>query len=200
VKNRPKSSRGYTLLEVLLVMSVLVVAASLAIVNISGLPDSYRLSRVSHEIRGFLTGLRARAMEEGTVMEFRFEPDYGSYEIRRGATSQTQATSNQDSSAGMEDVTLDQSDRIEFDSDQVFGKHELPKPLVFKSIDSNSGVISSSVSGSTNQRAIFFFPDGSCTGIEFWIDDGVSAMHVHVRALTGGVRTWRVAAEERNQK
>jgi prepilin-type N-terminal cleavage/methylation domain-containing protein len=198
MNNRRLQPRGYTLLEILLVMGVILMASTIAIINISGLPDSYRLSRVSNEIRGFLTGLRARAMEEGVSMEFSFVPDYGGYRIRRGAG--TASNSSVASEAAMEDITLESSDRIEFDSDAVFGDHELPRPLVFKRV--NTGANQDPFANPLNEdrESIRFFPDGSCTGIEFIIDDGTSAMHFHVRALTGGVRNRRLTAQERDQR
>jgi hypothetical protein len=43
-------------------------------------------------------------------------------------------------------------------------------------------------------------PDGSCTSLQFLLDDGIGSYRVELRGLTGGVVLTRLNAEERSQE
>jgi prepilin-type N-terminal cleavage/methylation domain-containing protein len=65
-------NKGLTLIEVMLVMVILVVIATLSIQFTAGVLANYRIRQSSEDIRAEWTRLRIKAMEDGHVYCFRF--------------------------------------------------------------------------------------------------------------------------------
>src|SRR5258708_899766 len=173
---------GYTLLEMILVLAVLVAAAGALLINVMAMPDVNRLSRAADEVRGVLTGLRARAMEEGLFLEWTFQPDSPSYSVKRpgdgGGVGQGSAPQWLDASPG---------NQVNVDSDRIFGDHQLPEGVTFR-------IGNSQTSGSIRPNTVRFQQDGTANSLEFLVDDGLAAYRFQVRSLTGAVTVRKVAS------
>ena len=74
--------RGFTLIEVLLVVAVVVALASVSFSSYWNFGESQRLPRMADDCRGLLTGLRVRAMDEGRTYQFAYKPETGDYIVR----------------------------------------------------------------------------------------------------------------------
>ena len=72
--------KGLTLIEVMLVMTIMVVIATLSIGFTAGLLANYRIRQSSDDIRAEWVRLRIKAMEDGHIYCFRFA--YGANEYR----------------------------------------------------------------------------------------------------------------------
>jgi len=184
---------AFTIIEMLLVMSVIVMAAAIVVSNIDGVRQAYRLPRAADDLRGILAGLRARAMDEATMFEFSFEPDSSKFKVRKAGESADR------SNAAPSEVDIDPSDRAEFDRDDVLGEHELSAGLKLVKNDRGDGVRSANAPGDEEQSqpmSLRFLPDGSCTGLAFILkDDAGGQVDIHVRALTGAVKMVRKTAQ-----
>jgi hypothetical protein len=183
---------AYTILEMLLVMAVIVMAASLLIASIDGVRQAYRLPRAADELRGVLAGLRARAMDEATSFEFSFEPDGNVYTVRR-AGSDAGAKRGPPS-----ELELESAARVEFDQDEIIGEHELPAGLSLLEAGANAHRPSDSAANDRNAKraTVRFMADGSTTGLAFVLKDAAGGeVHFHVRGLTGAVKTSRKGAD-----
>jgi hypothetical protein len=193
---RPLRS-AYTILEMLLVITVIVMATGLIVASIDGIREAYRLPRTTDDIRAILAGLRARAMDEATTYEFSFEPDTAKYRIRKSGGDAG------GSHGPPSDVDVDPMSRIEFDQDDVLGEHELPAGLtLLEGRGDGSRTTASMQTGEetdANRKSLRFLPDGSTTGLAFILKDaGGGEVHFHVRGLTGTVKTARKGADGRD--
>jgi hypothetical protein len=190
----PRSA--FTILEMLLVMTVIVMATSLVIAGIDSLRTAYRLPRAADDLRGMLAGLRARAMEEANVIEFSFEPDSSRYRIRLAGGDVAEG-----SHAAASELELDGTARMEFDDPEVFGEHDLPSGLALVEGRGNASRATNQTSQDATEATrmtLRFQPDGSCTGLAFVLKDlSGGEVHFHVRALTGAVKTARKGADGR---
>jgi prepilin-type N-terminal cleavage/methylation domain-containing protein len=71
VRLQRRDPNGFTLLELILVLTVIVVAGSIAILSISGLLESRRVRRAGELVRNTLAQARLEAMREGRTHTFR---------------------------------------------------------------------------------------------------------------------------------
>lgn len=78
--------RGFTLVELMLVMAVLVVIAAFAIPAIKGPLDNYRLRKSADKIRSAFASARAAAARTGMTHVFQYKPETGEYTIEPWTT------------------------------------------------------------------------------------------------------------------
>lgn len=85
-KSRSSSnvSRGFTLIETLLVVAVLVALAGISFSAMGNFGESQRMKRIQDDLRGLITGLRVRAMDEGQEYQLAYRPKTGDYMVRIG--------------------------------------------------------------------------------------------------------------------
>jgi hypothetical protein len=192
--NGRHSRSAFTILEMLLVITVIVMATGLLVASIDGIREAYRLPRTADDLRGLLAGLRARAMDEATTFEFSFEPDSSKYRVRKAGGDAG------GSHGAPSDVDVDPMARIEFDRDDVIGEHDLPAGLsLLEGRGDGARATASLQTGEetdARRKSLRFLPDGSATGLAFILKDaGGGEVHFHVRGLTGSVKTARKGAD-----
>ena len=78
--------RGFTLLELIVVLAVLALVAALSWPAVRGLLAKSQLQNAAKQLRAALVRARLSAMESGTVRQFRYEPGSGRYEVSVVAT------------------------------------------------------------------------------------------------------------------
>jgi len=76
---------GFSLLELLIVLAIVVSVAGLAIPAMRGPLDKARLTSAAKDVRAMLAKARALAIREGTAVQFRYEPGGSRYVIERRA-------------------------------------------------------------------------------------------------------------------
>ncbi len=72
-------SRGFTLLELLVVLAIVALAAALVAPNIPGVIGSTRLTAAAEITVAFLREARARAIVDGVAVDFEVDPRTGAY-------------------------------------------------------------------------------------------------------------------------
>lgn len=171
---RPAVRSGYTLLEVLLVMAILVSFAAIAAPTMSAMYGDIRVKAAADQVREAWTECRAFSIDEGRAYRFAVKPSTGTYRYAPDAADfwggSTGATSY-----GSEDTSLPPH----------ISEAELPTSIVFNVAD---GIGETSGDGWTTVAV--FLPNGTCEEdreVTLQGDGDTRAIVVKVRAMTGAV-------------
>jgi prepilin-type N-terminal cleavage/methylation domain-containing protein len=78
--------RAFTLLEVVLVLTILVIVTVLAYPSLEGMYDNARLKAAADEVRAAWTEARTRAVNEGRPYRFALVPGKGNYRLAPDAS------------------------------------------------------------------------------------------------------------------
>lgn len=206
------SIRGFTLLEVVIVLSIMVVLASLSWPAMLRYVRERAIREQAHVVRIELAGARIRAIDTGLVYQFRYEPggrrfivlphdrpDIGSGD---GAADAGNAAVARAVSSGVEVVSGQLAEPCRFavptarnvvtHADQAVVTEKLPEEWLALVPDSNS------LRETSWAPAICFYADGVCDDAKLSVTDSDDRrVDVHVRGLTGSVTTGRVEQERR---
>jgi len=187
-QNSPRKS-GFTLLEMLLVLAILVAITAVTIPVVERMYDAHRIRQSATTVRTALSAARLRAVDRGQAYECRVEPDGRHLVVlaRRGGGIRFGDEEDQPASAS-------QPQR------EAAIHIELPEPLVFQTADSARERLEGNVSSEIDRgsplrnrmwsKPIVFAPNGSSTNAEFEIrDPSGRSIQVEVRGLTGAART-----------
>ncbi|MDA1052672.1 MAG: type II secretion system protein [Planctomycetota bacterium] len=184
--NQRASSRaaGFTLLEMLLVLAILVAITAVTIPVVGRMYDTHRIQQAAMEVRTTLSAARLRAVDEGEAFECRFEPD--------GRHLVILPRRDQGIRFGGEEVSSHSADQLAAEAIHV----ELPEPLYFWTADDarerlEDRAIRKLANGNllgdrTWSAPVVFAPNGTSTSAEFEIRDREGrAVQLEVRGLTG---------------
>lgn len=184
---RPSTARraGYTLLEMLLVLTVIIVLTSLSWSPLMRLSREQRVKGAADEVRALAAGTRILALDQDVTFQFRVEPGgrryirvpYEAPQVGQGGA-----------------VSISGSD---------YG--QLPEGMSFQVMQGASGgggIAPEILAGLPHELGsvgwsgpVLFFADGSATAAKFEVIDELSATRViAIRDLTGVV-TVKVAGE-----
>lgn len=175
---------GFTLLEMLLVLAILVAITAVTIPVVERMYDLHRIQQAALEVRTALSIARLRAVDGGEAWECRFEPD-GRHlvilaphdgRIRFGSEGERAPAARQ---RPLEPIHV-----------------ELPEPLYFWTADdarqrlavqaANQRFVGISLVERTWSAPVVFAPNGSSTNAKFEIRDHAGrAVQLEVRGLTG---------------
>ena len=164
---RQPSRPGYTLLELLLVMAILVLMAGIAYPTLAGMYRDVRVKAAADQVRGAWTEARANAIEDGEAYRFSVQPGTGKYRIAPDSPESWDGSNgNRDENAAPAHILED----------------ELPSSITFEVAggDGASGWVT----------VVVFNPDGGCQDdceITLKESDGSSPVVVRVRAMTGAI-------------
>ncbi len=73
--------RGYTLLEMILVLAIVVILLSVAYPSLTAMQRSYRLEGAADAAKGGMASARAQAIEEGRPYRFAIVPGKGNFRV-----------------------------------------------------------------------------------------------------------------------
>jgi prepilin-type N-terminal cleavage/methylation domain-containing protein len=173
-KNRRRSQRGYTLLELLFVLTILVILAALALPRVMGMYESHQLQTAVENVRAHLAASRMRAIDTGLVYQFRYEPNGQRFSV-------TPFEAAEGHSLPTLEGTLPESFRFESTDDD----------LISTLSQSSTSLTGESLAGSSTlnqQLLILFVPDGSATEATLdVVDEQNRFVRLSVRGLTGAV-------------
>jgi prepilin-type N-terminal cleavage/methylation domain-containing protein len=164
--------RAYTLFEIILVMAIIVVAASLTIPVVRTMLTDARISASADTVRGLMAEARARALAQGRPWRVGFIANTGVYQLAP-------------------DDASDWDNPIQEPAEQVdLIRDVLPKEIVFALNDSDiAGGKESGPAGSKWETAAVYLGDGSArddTTVYFG-KPSIVPMRIRVRSLTGAV-------------
>ena len=117
-----RARRAFTLLEVALTMTVLVILAAVFWPNMMALQRGAKLPAAIDDLRGLLVGLRVRAMEEGKSYEFAYSPGSSFFRISTLGAESLAPTPTEDTTER----------RVLFDSEDLLGEHRLLDEMTFE--------------------------------------------------------------------
>jgi len=205
----PSSRRGFTLMEVMLVMAILIAVAAVAWPQIVRAYDSVRLRKVADQVQEALSRARVQAMSSGMPQVFRFEPSSPRYTIEAyqddtasGDSSQTDA-----SSSGTTAVSpAPTSNNAAADATNPC-QHQLPDGFIFASAERSSDTRSAVAEGqltdgsSADAPPVFFYADGTSQDAVITIsNDNGRSISITLRGYTGITRIGEIFASEGAQK
>lgn len=191
----PKSTghypRGFTLFEVLLVLVLLAIVGALAAPNIASSFSTTRLRRAGDQVITALAQARAKAIDGGQTVQFRFVPNEPRYRI----DPYPEEDEGEDVGAPS-DSSDDQEAEAERSIIQTSG--ELAESVLFKGGQVETNSLSAAESANKALKAnsrgewstpILFYPDGTAqdASLELESDRGMS-LRIAVRGVTGIAR------------
>ncbi len=163
---------GYTLMEMMMVMAILVIAASISVPVIHSMLADGRLSAAADQVRAQLAETRARAMDEGRPWRLAYLPNTGVYQLAPEESTDWEQKSDEP----METAEL------------VRGV--LPKDIVFGAKEEDiSGRQEAGQAGSDWETLAIYLPGGDARDdtMTYFGHVGFLPMRVQVRALTGAM-------------
>jgi type II secretory pathway pseudopilin PulG len=205
-----------TLVEVLLVMALLVVIGSIVVPVFTGSFASMRLRRAGDQVLTRWSQARAAAIETGDVLQFRFTPETGTYQIDvwtglaadeavgssgspardREPASDADASSEDDASSGsasealIDDAAL--PDQIVFHGGQLAASDPLTGERQVAPLPDASGSLST---------PLLFYPDGTTSEASVVLaNDRRQYIRLSLRRLTGVGRATGVLTQDELQR
>jgi prepilin-type N-terminal cleavage/methylation domain-containing protein len=179
---------GYTLLEMLLVLGLLVVLAGFSAPHLMTAFRDNQLKESAENVRVMMSGSRIRAMDTDSIWQFRYEPG-GRHYLRvpyeiLGDPAKVNSMKDAD----------ELPKTMQFDGSQT--AHQKLAPELLEGLPDSRNL--TSINWST---PILFFPDGTATDVEFQVvakDGGVR--RVIVREMTGAVSVKKLETIDRSFK
>jgi prepilin-type N-terminal cleavage/methylation domain-containing protein len=159
----PRPRGGFTLLELLLVVAVLVGVGAIGYASMLGFGESQRMTRVSDDLRGLVTGLRIQAMEEQRPYILAYRPETAEYLIRTDSAESVERES-----------TTPVRGPMRGDVGYLLGPHLLEEELRFMTIDKpiDPSAPSSQIDLAQDGWIVHLFePDGTCEDFSVGIVD-----------------------------
>jgi prepilin-type N-terminal cleavage/methylation domain-containing protein len=186
---------GFTLLEMLLVLAVLTVALAILYPATERLYQTHRFTQALEQMRGKMAAARVRAIDDGVIYQFRYEPQGRRVLVIPYAEERTASSNDANAAAS----TATRESRWRF-----FG--ELPRGMKFQAADISTERISrqqlddfadpGQLANAAWSTPIFFFPDGSANDAAIRVTDSDGrSMLLSVRGLTGAASTSSIQRE-----
>lgn len=168
---RPAARTGYTLLELLCVIAVLVILGAVILPSLNGLHRDTRVSAAADLVRGSCSEARARAIDDGLAYQVYASPDG-----RRLRVAPDESEQADQPATGQTTVPLNRVD-------------DLPDNVTLVPIF--TGDDQPAAQGSAGWvKLVTYKPDGTCreSSVRFEIrEPGVTTRVVTIRGMTGAV-------------
>ena len=172
--------RAFTLMEMLLVLAIMVIVASMTLPALRGPMENQRLRRAGDLIRAEWAKARVRAMKTGRIHVFRYETGGASFGVEPWYAADDDQTSTNESSRQQGNVSALQESQ------------PLPDDISFAGGDTTSDSRSLHAeknmggAGGKAARPILFYPDGtSSTARVLLTNRRQTLVQVSLRGLTG---------------
>lgn len=189
-----RSQRGFTLLEIMLVLLILVLVTALAVPTLSGALDGFRLKKSTDIVRAAWARTRNDAMETGRIYVFRYEINGSRYWSEPWFAA--------------DDTTADPD---EFQSVAPSPGRFLPDTITFadgqtqstaRSIEVEDDVPNSpSLNEKSLGRPIIFYPDGTTSTARLFLkNDSDGMIAIDLRGLTGIASVSDVLVDDSTQQ
>jgi prepilin-type N-terminal cleavage/methylation domain-containing protein len=181
--------RGFTLLEMLLVLAILVAIAALSAPAMRGMIQSARLRAAADTVRTEWTRAHVKAMKTGRIQVFRYELGGAKYAVQPWIAGDDALESSAPATAG-----FGTSDETQATANVGEG-HELPEGTLFiagdAAVESRSMAIEQTAMDATQfesewSRPILFYPDGTTSDAFIVVaNENKVGIKVELRGMTG---------------
>jgi prepilin-type N-terminal cleavage/methylation domain-containing protein len=185
--------RGYTLMELLIVVAVLTTVVGLAVPSLRKLSQRGQLQDAARQLRGQLLAARLQAIESASSTLFYYQPDSGAYMVTgagempggdAGSSTGWQPGLREDSGTGWQPELRGG----EADSEQT-----LPSDVRFLTPATTAarpaaGTAPRSDAGSGWSEPLIFYPNGRALNARIRLASDRYGIEVTVRGLTGTVQ------------
>jgi len=190
--------RGYTLMELLLVLAIIVIAAAAVAPSFRGVMRSASLKAAANAVRAELTRAHVHAMKTGRIQVFQYELGGAKYKVEPyiGGDDALESPDGDPNSANAAPPTTSVGQLPP-------GQRALPEGTKFAAgdaaVESRSERVeqelsSAGGSGVTWSRPILFYPDGSSVDAFVVVgNDHHIGIRVDLRGMTGAVRVGEVS-------
>lgn len=178
---------GFTLIEILLVLAILVALAAIAAPAFRGVMQDTRLRAAADTVRTEWTRAHVKAMKTGRIQVFRYELGGAKYSIQPWIAGDDALESSANSSMGFSVAATETADQGE--------GHELPEGTMFVGgdalVESRSLSIEQAASSATRfdaewSRPILFYPDGSTSDAFVLVaNEREVGVRIDLRGMTG---------------
>lgn len=194
---RYRSRRGFTLLELMLVMALLVAITALTIPTLSGPLDNHRLRQGADQVRSSWVRARATAMEKGRTYVFTYSLGAGEFTLVPWLSGDDYLESDQLTSLGIEA----DGDSLALAASMAPKTERLPENVYFLGSQTAADMRAEVLAMSTPDAAagiqaaegpasppIFFYPDGTTSTARLVVaNQRGRCVTVTLRGLTGVV-------------
>jgi prepilin-type N-terminal cleavage/methylation domain-containing protein len=180
---------GVTLLELVLVLSILVVVATMAVPTLTRTFEGQKVEKGADLVRAQMGMARVKAIRSGKVTAFMYQPGSSRFTVLEFDT-----VSGRDSLQGFFDGSTEAMRSSNFD----FSEEQLPRGVTFLAgetqADARSEFESEQVGASMGAvKPILFYPDGSSQDARLvLINEQGAQMQINLRGLTGSSSLRRV--------
>lgn len=189
-----RSHRGFTLMEMVLVLAVIVAVAAVALPMLQGPMQDQRLKKTGDVIRAEWAKAKARAMQTGRIHLFRYQPGSDLYAIEPWV-DETDATEGLGAATNASAALPPQINAQSALSPLGIRGVKLPEGITFFSgqaeTDSRAAdaVEDSSAGGAAGLAPpIVFYPDGSSSDAKLVLTNQRFFLELRLRGLTGIAR------------
>jgi len=197
--------RGFTLLELLLVLAVIVTMIGLAWPALRGSLGSARLHDAAKQVRVELSRTRLAAMEADAVYELQYSRDSGSYRVRRMLDLNPAAEGEECALPAETDAWDDTSTSSDQGGLAGWAEFSLPEGVVFAAaaLAADERTVSTDAPLEVDapldwSEPIVFFPDGTTSTAEVVLrNDRGDELVITLRGLTGVSQIAEEGASER---
>jgi len=195
-----KRRRGYTLMEMLLVLAVLVMVAALAAPAMTGIMRRATLTAAGDAVRTDFTRAHVKAMKTGRIQVFRYELNGRKYRVQPWIAGDDSLETNSQSGA-TEGLGMDVAGAPAADTGE---EKELPEGTTFAggeaAVESRGSVVGEAVSNDASaaegdwSQPILFYPDGSSSDAFVVVSDEFErGMRIDLSGLTGTAKVGPIA-------
>jgi prepilin-type N-terminal cleavage/methylation domain-containing protein len=215
--------QGFTLIEIMLVLAIMLIMASLAFGFTSSVLSYYRIRQSADDVRAEWVRLRIKAMQDGYVYCFRFSYGRNRYRVDKvldphfTAKFSTPENDNNNENDPRLDKIIDPDELTDDDyylpdpesnvgqeSIENSSRNQLQKDCFFADcyVKPNArekyyeGTNSNSFNSGDWSQPILFYPDGTTSTATILLKNAQSrCVELHLRGLTGVISTGNVCSE-----
>ena len=192
-----KQRAGFTLLEIMLVLAILVAMGAIAWPSFSRAYESSKLKATADKVLSILGKARVQAMTSGQTQVFRFQKDSGSYTVEQLADDS--ATLDASTTSDTTTTTVGASSST---PDGKAAATQLPEGYVFSAgdrvLDDRTAAAESAITSSnfdTSSPPVLFYSDGTSSEAQLTIaNQNGRTITISLRALTGTAHMGEVTA------
>ncbi len=207
-QQRATPRTGFTLLELVLALSVLAILIGLTWPSLMRFVGDQRLRDDVELVRSRAAAVRSSAIAERLTFQFRYEPGGTRYLIlpyerpltgRQDENLDATSAGSIDDKLRVRDYELDEGNRFSAAAPSPLGSTSQP-PLTEQISQDWLALFGgeATLAQTTWSEAILFKPDGSATDTEFFVvDDDGRYQRIAVRGLTAAVSSGPVQQEDR---